>query len=117
MHDMLLARNIINTVEQAMKSNGVEEILTVHITAGKMALFTPDSLRSCFAILSADTKLADCQLDIKVVPLEYYCLNCQKEIRSEDMIFLCPYCNGENLILLRGRCVNVDGIDVRDIDA
>jgi hydrogenase nickel incorporation protein HypA/HybF len=116
MHDMLLARNIIDIIEQVMTDNGVTEVLTCYIKAGKMALVTPDSLQCCFAILTTQTKLAGSRLDIEVVPLEYYCLNCHREIRSEDMILHCPYCDGKNLILQRGRCVAVEGIDVRDTD-
>jgi len=112
MHEMALAQNIINIVEQVMDYNGVKKVLVIHISADKMSLILIDSLRSCFDILTENTKLAGTVLDIKFIPLIYYCPCCTKVFPSENMIDNCINCDWENPIPIFGRSVKIEGIDV-----
>jgi len=112
MHEMALAQNIINIVEQVMECNGVEKVKAIHITAGKMSLVLPDSLQSCFDILTKNTKLEGTALDIKFMPLIYHCPICSKIFVSEDMIDNCICCGWGNLMPIFGRSVKIEGIEV-----
>jgi hydrogenase nickel incorporation protein HypA/HybF len=112
MHEMLLAQRIIDIVEQVMDGNGAEKVLIIHITAEKMSLLSPASLRTCFATLTENTKLADTVLDLKFAPLVNHCPNCNQVFASEDMVNNCIYCGWENPMPLFGRSVKIEGIEV-----
>ncbi|MBI4764287.1 MAG: hydrogenase maturation nickel metallochaperone HypA [Deltaproteobacteria bacterium] len=112
MHEMLLAQRIIDIVEQVMEENSAEKALVIHITAEKMSLLSPDSLRSCFATLTENKKLAGAALNIKFAPLVNHCQNCNQIFASEEMSFNCIYCGWENPTPLFGRSVKIEGIEV-----
>jgi hydrogenase nickel incorporation protein HypA/HybF len=112
MHEMSIARNIMEIVEQEMEKHNLEKATAVNIAVGKLAAVAPDQLAFCFSILITDTNLAGAKLNIREAPLEYKCLTCGKECYAEDILIECPECGADTLKLNSGRELTIESIEV-----
>lgn len=114
MLEIIHAQKIIDIVEQVMAGNGVDKVLTIHISIEKMSLLTSGLLHSRFATLTENTKLADTALDIKFTPVVNHCENCSQIFASEDLVSNCIYCGWENPRPVFGGSMKIEGIEVLD---
>lgn len=95
-----------------MEGNDIEKVVVIRIALDKMSLLTPGLLRSCFASLTENTKLAETVLNIKWVPLVNYCPNCTQIFASEDMVCNCIYCGWEYPRPFKGGSLYIEGVEV-----
>jgi hydrogenase nickel incorporation protein HypA/HybF len=112
MHEMSLAQNIVNIVEEEMSSHGINKIEAINIITGKLSAIVPDHLSICFKILTENTNLSETLLNIEVIPICYTCFKCKKDFTSEELIFHCIYCNEQNPVIIAGKELTVQSIEV-----
>jgi len=114
MHEMSIARSIIDIVEQELAAHGGGRLQTVNITVGKLAAVAPEQLAWWFTIMVAETDMAGATLNVNTVPLGYRCASCGHEFVSEEMALTCPECGAEHPELVSGRELAVESLEVGD---
>jgi hydrogenase nickel incorporation protein HypA/HybF len=114
MHEMSLVQNIIDIVVQEMERHGVEQLRAINLAVGRMSAVVPEQMTLCYEILTSNTPLAGTVLNIRLVPITYQCLDCEKEFPSEGIASQCPFCRSENLEMIFGRELKIESIEVMD---
>ncbi len=114
MHEMGLVQNILEIVEQEMDKHGVAKIAAVHLSVGAMACVVPGQMRSCFAILTENSRLAGAELKMTIVPVTYRCAACCKEFTSEGISLECPCCRAGAPEMIAGRELQVESLEIMD---
>ena len=98
MHEVVIARSVIDTAIAAVPEGGTLSGVTVSI--GPMSGVVADSLQFGFEVASKDTPAEGTELEIVEVPLVLRCDACEKEFEPEDPAMLrCPTCDGAAAII------------------
>ena len=114
MHEMSIARSILDIVQEEVARNEVERLVAINITVGKLSAVVPQQLAFCFSMITVDTNLAGATLNIREVPLGYVCGSCREEFASEEMSLICPVCGEKNPHLTTGKELTIESIEVAD---
>lgn len=93
MHEVGIARNVIDAALAAVPDGGTLTGVTVSI--GPMSAVVADSLRFGFEVASKDTPAEGAELEIVETPLVVHCDVCDKDSEIDDATLLrCPDCGG-----------------------
>ncbi len=114
MHEMPIAQNLIDILEQEMNRHAVKKLKAVHLAIGRMSTIVPQQLTLCFEILTEGTGMAGVALEIRMVPATYKCRLCGEVFTSEKFVFECVYCKGADPELLTGKELRIESIEVID---
>ncbi|MBU2445746.1 MAG: hydrogenase maturation nickel metallochaperone HypA [Bacteroidetes bacterium] len=112
MHELSIAQEIVNIVNQYLPENGNNSVRSVKVAVGKLSNILPDSLEFCFEAITTNSNLHGAKLEIEKIPLTVQCGDCNEKSDLEETIFVCPNCGGFNLQILSGRELNVIEIEL-----
>jgi hydrogenase nickel incorporation protein HypA/HybF len=107
MHELSIAQNILDIVNEELLSNNLSKATKVTVRVGRLAGIEPASLRFCFEILTRDTKAEGSALEIDYVPVRFKCHACQIDFALDRWDFICPECMGNRLEITSGRELQV----------
>lgn len=65
MHELSIAREIVETVKQHLPAGTIREVKSVRLRLGEQAALAPEPLRFCFELASAGTALSGARLEIE----------------------------------------------------
>ena len=113
MHELGIVFYIIRDVKQAAQENGVRKVSAVVMNIGEVSTVVPDYLTDCWRWASdKEDLLRGCELRCNMVPAVTRCNACGKEYPTVTHGKTCPYCGGEDTVLLRGNEVEIKEIEV-----
>lgn len=113
MHEMSIARNIVEIVEDVVRANGDPRVDRVHVAIGRMVGVVPDSLTFCFEAITSDTRLSGASLIIEPIPIRARCTDCGLTFEVESFAFRCDSCGGTSLDVESGDELLVRSIEVQ----
>lgn len=100
MHELSLCGAVADIVARRA---GDRRVRTVQIRIGALRQVVPDTLSFCWSMITADTELDGCQLDIERVPAVLRCNACSAEHEMGAVIaFACASCGGFDVAVLAG---------------
>lgn len=112
MHEMSIARSIIDIVEEQLRSTGNAHPSAVRVRIGDMAGIVPESLEFCFQVLAGESEpLRGVTLRIDRVPVRARCKSCGAESQLEVPAFFCSSCESTDLDLLTGTELDVVAVE------
>lgn len=114
MHELSVAQEIINIVNNYHPENNPGQVKAVKVKIGKLSNILNDSLTFCFEALTNESNLKGSKLEIVDVPVKILCLNCNEESEIENPIFACPKCSHNKLKMISGMELQVDEIELFD---
>jgi hydrogenase nickel incorporation protein HypA/HybF len=103
MHELSLARDIIEIIRDDQIKMGLTKVDTVTLKIGHMTQVIPERLRFGFECLSEETSLEGAELVIESVPSSGRCMTCGKDFRINHWTFVCPVCSSTDISILSGR--------------
>jgi len=112
MHEMSIARSILDIVEQEMSGHAGSHLQAVNVAVGKLSAVSTEQLTWWFTIMVAETDMAGAVLNVKAVPLGYRCVACGNEFTAEEIALACPKCGAEHPELISGRELTVESLEV-----
>lgn len=114
MHEVAIARDILDLAEETARREGARVIRTVALRVGAMSGVVPEALTFAFEVAKAGTLAADASLKVEWVPLACYCRACNLEFEVDDPhgIALCPRCRQPSAEVRRGRELAVRYLEV-----
>ena len=112
MHELSLAMNMIQMIEEQRAVHGFEKVEKVHVSIGEFSSVVPEALEFSFSIASKGTSAEGAALIIRRVPLIMKCNSCSSEFQTEPYLFLCPDCGGTDLQMLSGNELQIESIEV-----
>lgn len=111
MHELSLCRSIYGIVDRARAGRPVS---VVHLEVGQLRQVVPDTLRYCWEMITEQSPLAGCELDIDHVPVRLDCAGCgQRTTVTQVLLLTCAACGGADIRLHTGEEFMVTSIDVR----
>ncbi len=114
MHELGIARNILDIVQHSVPVDRYPEVKWIRIRIGQLSGIVPDSLEFCFSAIISETDMRQAILKMETVPTVSQCRDCNHRFTVEEFAFTCPSCNSANLELLSGREMEVVDIELTD---
>ena len=112
MHEMSIAQNIIEIVQEIATEKQVKNIKKVIIKIGNLVAVVPDSLQFCYETLTTGTHMATSKLEINIIPILGKCSHCNKTFGVESYFFSCPFCESGNVKIIQGQELNISELEV-----
>jgi len=111
MHELQVATQIIEIVQQEMESRKLAAVSAIGVRVGALSGFNPDALEFSFEAAVADTPLSETRLEIEYIPIRGECRECRHNFESDEMIIACPACGSGQLDISRGDDLEISYIE------
>jgi len=110
MHELSLAKDIVEMVYQNVPAEEINEVKYVVIKVGAFSGVVSDSLKFSYQAITLDTALEGSELEIIDIPFKLKCGNCNKVTTNEFGMMLCDECGSGNTELLSGNELEVQEV-------
>lgn len=110
MHEMSLARNILEIVQ----SYAPARVKSVRIRVGALSAVMPESLKFSFDVIREGTAASEAVLLIDHVPVRCLCRKCINEFSADTLGFICPQCFGTDVATLSGNELDVVELELEE---
>ncbi len=114
MHELSIAQNILEIVKEHLPEGMSGQVKSVRIRVGDGAGIVRDSLEFCFNTITAETTMQRAVLEIETVPFVVKCNSCGKTSTNVSEIFLCSFCDGNDVTMVSGNELLVTAIELFD---
>ena len=114
MHELSLAHDILQLVENAARRENFRRVARLHLEAGALAGVEVSALRFALESLAAGTCIEGADLQIDEPPGVAWCERCQDHVRIMSRIEPCPLCSGYPLRPTAGDCLRVLDLHVQE---
>jgi hydrogenase nickel incorporation protein HypA/HybF len=112
MHEMSIARNIVEIVDDVIRDAPEARVDRVYISIGRLVGVVHDSLRFAFNAITSDTALAGAVLVIEEIPPRTHCNACGHDADVDSFAAECPRCGSRNVQFIAGNELLVREIEV-----
>lgn len=112
MHELALAKGIIDIVLSEQKRQGFERVLEIKLRIGEFSGVVPECIREFFPIAAADSPAKDARLTVESIPASFLCLDCGHEGAADRKNVCCMNCGSTALKMTAGREFYVESINV-----
>ena len=103
MHELGVVIEVIKTVEEFAKKNGVTKIDTLVLQIGELSSMIPKYIEECYPCAVDGTIMQDTKLKIEILPGNARCKECSKVFNLIECKSICPDCGSKTLELLSGK--------------
>jgi len=112
MHELGLTRNIVDTIQEVVRKNNVQEVVKVVLEIGQISGVMPEAIEFCFFVCAKGTVLEKAHLEIRRVAALGQCKVCEKEFDLLKGNFSCPSCGDSVWDLISGKELNIKELEV-----
>lgn len=112
MHEMAIARNIINIAIAAAEKQGVKKITKVNVVAGELRGIIPAQLIFGFGLMAENTIASGAYLGLEIMPVMGKCKKCSETFVVKNYCYVCPKCQSEAIETISGTELRVKDIEV-----
>ena len=112
MHELGVTESIVSIVLTKAEEAQASKITKISIVLGELSGFVPDCIEFYFNSLSKETIAEGAKLDFEIVPAQFRCRDCSTISSSEDLIWICPNCQGHSLEVVGGQEFYVKDMEV-----
>ncbi|MBI3994859.1 MAG: hydrogenase maturation nickel metallochaperone HypA [Nitrospirae bacterium] len=114
MHELSIARNIVETVRQHLPAGEARDVKSVTLKLGEFNRIVPESLEFCFEMASQGTAVQGAKLMIKNVPIRCYCKKCGSGFEAGRYITICTNCGDAGVELISGNEMDVVEVELSE---
>lgn len=115
MHELSIALNILNSLQQYAIENKIKEIKEVKLKIGYMQAVVPDSLEFMYDTAKEEFPSAkDSNLKMDFVKIKAYCEVCDKEFTLERLNLICPNNSSHTLKIIEGNELLIESIEIEE---
>jgi len=112
MHEVAIAREILDIVETTARQNNAEKVTLVKLRIGKFTSVVQDALDFALEALKPGTLAKDAAFEVESVALHARCMNCKRDFPDmQDFQFICLDCGG-SLEIIAGREMEIVAIEI-----
>ena len=112
MHEMAIARNIVNIAVAAAEKEGARKITRVNVVAGELRGIVQAQLVFSFGLMAENTIASGAYLNLEITPVVGRCRKCQEKFVVKDYRYLCTQCQSEDVQMVSGTELRVKDIEV-----
>ncbi len=111
MHELSIASNLIDIVNQAVDGQNVSRVMSLRIVIGEMSTVVPECLAFAFEVVSKGTVAENARIHFEKKPLVGRCGDCGKEFHIRDYVFRCPECESPRVEIVSGKEFFLESIE------
>ena len=112
MHEMSIAENVLQIIEDAARSEGYAKVNAVWLEIGTLAGVEKESLRFCFDAVTRDSVARDARLEIIETAGRGWCLECARNVAVSARYEPCPNCGSFQIEVTGGEEMRVKELEV-----
>ncbi|MCK9448918.1 MAG: hydrogenase maturation nickel metallochaperone HypA [Bacteroidales bacterium] len=112
MHELSIAFQITELVLEEAKKHQADTIASVCLHIGKFAGIERDALYVAMEEAVRHTSLTHTRWDYIWIDALMKCEECAKEFVPDDYFKLCPYCQSVKTIMVKGRELHIQSIEI-----
>lgn len=112
MHELSIAMNIIEIVEEEAFKAGSDSIDKVHLEIGSLSGVMLDALEFALQEAVNGTLLQHTTFEINSIHAVAYCEDCCQEFDTSDHFKACPFCNSLNTNFIKGKELKIKSIEI-----
>jgi len=101
-HELSLAKGILDVVEDSARENDCERISRIKVRVGEFAAVMPDAMAAAFSIIAEGTVAEGAELVLEDVPAVGRCRVCGREYGLTENEYICPCGAGGGFDFIRG---------------
>ncbi len=113
MHEMSLAENILQLIEDTARKQQFTQVLTVWLEIGQLACVEKESLRFYFDVVTQDSIAQQAKLKIIEITGQALCSQCNQNIAITAYHEACPHCGGHALQVIQGDGMQITELEVK----
>jgi len=110
MHELSLAKDIVEMVYQSVPAKEIKAVKFVVIKVGAFSGVVTDSLKFSYMAITSQTELEGSELEIIDIPFKLKCHNCNNVTSNEFGMMICDDCGSGNTELLSGNELEVQEV-------
>jgi hydrogenase nickel incorporation protein HypA/HybF len=112
MHEFAIAESVLDIAFGEMDRRSAIRLNKAKLSIGEFSGVVKEALEFAFSALTPDTRAANAEFEIEVVPLQAECSNCgPARCLLCDLDLICPKCGGI-LQITGGREMKVEYLDI-----
>lgn len=112
MHELAIAKGIIDIVNSEAKDKGFQRVLEISLRVGEYSGIVPECIREFFPIAAAGSPAEGAALEIQSIPARFQCPDCGYEGRIDRREACCPRCRSLAVRMTAGREFFVEQLKV-----
>ncbi len=112
MHELSLAMNVREIVEEAAKANGSSCVREVNIVVGAFSSVVPDALEFAMDVAKKGSVFENAAINIRLEDTVVLCADCNSKTKVDDYFFRCANCGSGNVKVVAGDRMYVESIDI-----
>ena len=113
MHELGIAQDIVNIVQEHARRNNAKKIAWVLISVGRLSGIVPEALDFCLSVCTKGTLLESTDFKMEYIPAIAQCRECLAHFDLVVHEFTCPSCNVSNWHLITGKELLIKEIEVK----
>lgn len=115
MHEMSIVQALIDQVEAEVEKCGQHDrVIRLELKVGRMSGVHVDSLRFAFEVLAPGTIAEGSELLIDEPRAVCSCNACGSRRELEDLLFYCPACGSDDILIQGGQDLLLHAIELED---
>lgn len=103
MHELGIVYQIVKTVDDVMKENGLTELDTIVLDIGEMSDIVPRFITEAWSNVAPTTPYPNAKMELNIIPAIAECMDCHHKDSVRKLDFTCPKCNSLNFKIISGR--------------
>ena len=92
MHEMSLAENVLQIIEDASRTQQFRRVRTVVLEIGALAAVEPEAMRFAFDAVMRGTLADGARLELIEITGQGRCADCAAMVEMDEPLALCPQC-------------------------
>jgi len=115
MHELAIVEALIDQVQQELDQAEQDgRVLRVKLSVGRLSGVCCDSVRFAFSLLSPGTCIENAEIEIDEPRAVCHCRACNGRPEIDDLVFQCPQCGSDDIVIESGRELMLQSIDVEE---
>ena len=102
MHELSLARSIIDIIEEYATRHDFKRVNIIALTCGRLSCVEHSCLEFAFKLQARDTPADGAALNLRLLPVVIYCVSCKQQFEVDLYPSLCPQCEHGDIVLRGG---------------
>ena len=112
MHELSLCENILYSIEETARNEGVKTVSAVHLCIGALSCVEPEALRFCFDAVTEGSIAENSCLTIDIQPGRAVCNHCDASLTIENYFDACSQCGSFDLEIIDGQQMQISSLEV-----
>lgn len=103
MHELGIVYQVVKTVDEVMKEQGLTELESITLEIGEMRDIVPKFIEEAWQAVRQTTPYPDAEMVLEIIPARAKCKHCSAVHNIKDIDFECPQCHSPELEIFSGR--------------